>query len=287
MTELIEKHSIKEIEFTTISYLLNSDKVVYYLHGYNDYFFHTHVAEFFNSLGYDFVAIDLHGCGRSKLNGESAHQVKCLTDYDAEILKVLDSNDYKSQILYGHSTGALIWMYFIQRHKTDKETTLVLNSPFFEFNVSKWKKKLLLPIIDFLAPLIPDFRIKRKSLGYGKSLHLDYGGEWDFNTNSKDLNGLGVTFGWISTIHKAQESLKYYSFSNPILILSSDFTVIKKEDILKGDSVLSVEDISRVVSTFSGDINHVKIQSGLHDVLLSSKGIRDYAFNIIKGWIFR
>jgi hypothetical protein len=32
---------------------------VLYLHGYNDYFFHTHVAEKFNENNFDFYALDL------------------------------------------------------------------------------------------------------------------------------------------------------------------------------------------------------------------------------------
>jgi pimeloyl-ACP methyl ester carboxylesterase len=40
-------------------------RAVLYLHGYNDYFFQTHVADFFVERGFDFYALDLRKYGRS------------------------------------------------------------------------------------------------------------------------------------------------------------------------------------------------------------------------------
>jgi hypothetical protein len=36
---------------------LGNSKSVLYLHGYNDYFFHTHVAEKFNENNFDFMRL--------------------------------------------------------------------------------------------------------------------------------------------------------------------------------------------------------------------------------------
>ena len=36
-----------------------------YLHGWNDYFFQTHVADYLTDLGYDFYAVELRRYGRS------------------------------------------------------------------------------------------------------------------------------------------------------------------------------------------------------------------------------
>ena len=40
-----------------------------YLHGWNDYFFQTHLADAFAALGFDFYALDLRRYGRSLRNG--------------------------------------------------------------------------------------------------------------------------------------------------------------------------------------------------------------------------
>jgi alpha-beta hydrolase superfamily lysophospholipase len=60
---------MKEVIATLISSNRNlgDRRSVLYLHGYNDYFFHTHVAEKFNENNFDFYALDLRKYGRSLL----------------------------------------------------------------------------------------------------------------------------------------------------------------------------------------------------------------------------
>ncbi|HET8660245.1 MAG TPA: alpha/beta hydrolase, partial [Micromonosporaceae bacterium] len=40
-------------------------RAVLYVHGFNDYFFQTHLADFYVARGWDFYALDLRKCGRS------------------------------------------------------------------------------------------------------------------------------------------------------------------------------------------------------------------------------
>ena len=47
-------------------------RAVLYLHGFVDYFFQTHLAEFFTERGYDFYALDLRKYGRSLLDAPDA-----------------------------------------------------------------------------------------------------------------------------------------------------------------------------------------------------------------------
>ena len=42
-----------------------SEHAVLYLHGWNDYFFQTHVADAFSAAGFAFYALDLRRYGRS------------------------------------------------------------------------------------------------------------------------------------------------------------------------------------------------------------------------------
>lgn len=44
-----------------------SRRAVLYVHGFVDYFFQTHVADFFAARGWDFYALDLRKYGRSLL----------------------------------------------------------------------------------------------------------------------------------------------------------------------------------------------------------------------------
>ena len=45
-------------------------RAVLYLHGWNDYFFQTHLADYLSDIGYDFYALDLRRYGRSMRPGQ-------------------------------------------------------------------------------------------------------------------------------------------------------------------------------------------------------------------------
>lgn len=48
-----------------------SGRAVLYVHGFVDYFFQTHLADFFAERGWDFYALDLRKYGRSLLPGQT------------------------------------------------------------------------------------------------------------------------------------------------------------------------------------------------------------------------
>ena len=58
-------------------------RAVLYIHGWNDYFFQTQLADEMASLGYDFYALDLRRYGRSLRPGQLAGFVSDLAAYDA------------------------------------------------------------------------------------------------------------------------------------------------------------------------------------------------------------
>src|SRR5699024_8867130 len=62
-----------------------SRRAVLYVHGWNDYFFQTHLADHWVEQGYDFYAVDLRRYGRSWRLGQLAGYVSDLADYDAEL----------------------------------------------------------------------------------------------------------------------------------------------------------------------------------------------------------
>ena len=56
-----------------------------YIHGWNDYFFQTHLAREISRLGGAFYALDLRRYGRSLREGQMLGWITSLTDYDEEI----------------------------------------------------------------------------------------------------------------------------------------------------------------------------------------------------------
>jgi len=117
----------------------NSIKAVLYIHGFIDYFFQWELAEFYNKLGYNFFAVDLRRYGRSLDNAQKPNIINAVEDYYEEINAALQimknelGNEYI--IINGHSTGGLIASLYANDFPK-KIDALILNSPFFEFNVS-------------------------------------------------------------------------------------------------------------------------------------------------------
>jgi alpha-beta hydrolase superfamily lysophospholipase len=66
-------------------YSARSRAALIYVHGWNDYFFQTHLAERIADLGVDFYALDLRRYGRSLQQGQMRGFVNDLDDYDAEL----------------------------------------------------------------------------------------------------------------------------------------------------------------------------------------------------------
>lgn len=114
-----------------------SRRAVLYLHGFVDYFFQKHLADFYLDLGFDFYALDLRKHGRSLRPHQTPNYVESLSDYFPEIDEavriVRDVDGHDTLLLNGHSTGGLIaalWADRVQgRGLVDG---LFLNSPFVD-----------------------------------------------------------------------------------------------------------------------------------------------------------
>src|SRR5688572_31755509 len=60
-------------------------RAVLYVHGFVDYFFQTHLADFFVERGWDFYAIDLRKYGRSLRPHQTPNFCRDITDYYPEL----------------------------------------------------------------------------------------------------------------------------------------------------------------------------------------------------------
>ena len=64
---------------------LRPARAVLYVHGWSDYFFQTHLAEYWTALGAAFYALDLRKYGRSLRDHQSPGYVTDLATYDEDI----------------------------------------------------------------------------------------------------------------------------------------------------------------------------------------------------------
>lgn len=265
-----------------------------YVHGFNDYFFQAHTAEEFHKQGYNFYALDLRKYGRSLLPHQHPNYCRSLTEYFEEIdlsLEIIQSSKPKEIVFIGHSTGGLIGSLYMnngaRRNFVDK---LILNSPFLQFNLPKWKRLLLKPFSALLSYFAP-YASQKKPLShlYAVSIFKDMKGAWKYNTDWKPINGFPAYFKWINAVFKGQAKLQRSSnITAPILILHSDKSIIPIEwsdEIQRSDMVLNVDHIRIYGKNLGDNVSFEEVPKAIHDVFISSEGVRSYAFDRMFNWL--
>lgn len=274
---------------------IHTEKAILYVHGFNDYFFQKELAVQFNDHKLNFYAIDLRKYGRSLLPHQTFNDIRDIKAYYEEILKALNiihKEGNNTVLLMGHSTGGLILTLFAKDYSgSNLFDGLILNSPFYEFNLPIFAKALI-PVISALGHIFPSMKIKGGfTEEYGKSIHNSYYGEWKYNLEWKPNTAPAVNLGWIRAIYKAQKELKKpFYIKQPVLVLHSKTSTKNyksKEQISTSDAILNVKQIERIAQNITGNVEIKSIKGGLHDLVLSSARVRDYVYTTIFEWINR
>jgi alpha-beta hydrolase superfamily lysophospholipase len=269
-------------------------RAVLYLHGFVDYFFQTHLAEFYTSRGYDFYALDLRKHGRSLLPHQTPNFTSNVAEYFAEIDEAVriirDDEGHDILLLNGHSTGGLtgaLWAHGVRGRGLVQ--ALFLNSPFFEFAQPPLIRQVLMAIIERVGRRQPMRKLPQE-LGttYGKSVHRSEHGEWDYDLAWKPLNGYPIFAGWVRAIHLAQRELQAgLAIDVPILVACStrSYQGRYSEAAQHADSVLNVDHMTRYATGLGRDVTVLRIEDGLHDLTLSRPAARQRLFDLLDGWL--
>ena len=269
-------------------------RAVLYLHGFVDYFFQTHLADFFTERGYDFYALDLRRHGRSLLPHQTANFTTDIREYFTEIdeaVRIIREEDGHDTVLVnGHSTGGLVaalWANHVRGRGVVQG--VFLNSPFFEFNEHWLTRKVLTPAISFAGGRNPKRRLPQElAATYGISLHRSEQGEWDYNLDWKPLKGFGIYAGWVRAISQAHRRLQAgLHIDVPVLVACSARSYRGKfaPAAHDADSVLNVDHIVRYAAGLGRDVTVVRIEGGKHDLALSPAPARERMFAALDGWL--
>jgi alpha-beta hydrolase superfamily lysophospholipase len=269
-------------------------RAVLYLHGYVDYFFQKHLAEFFTGRGYDFYALDLRKHGRSLLPHQSPNFCIDVAEYFAEIDAALaiirDEDGHDTVLLNGHSTGGLVGALYAHRVRgRGLIQGVFLNSPFLEFNEPWLVRRGFAPLLRLLGRLRPKSGIGQQ-LGtvYGSTIHADYKGEWQYDLRWKPLNGFKIYAGWARAISRAHAAAQRgLAIDVPVLLASSARSYKGKlsEAAHHADSVLNIADMLRYGPRLGRDVTLVQIEGGLHDLTLSAPAVRQALFSEVGRWL--
>ncbi|MGE0542448.1 MAG: alpha/beta hydrolase [Dehalococcoidia bacterium] len=269
-------------------------RAVLYLHGYIDYFFQTGLAEQYIDHGYNFYALDLRKYGRSLLPHQTPYFCRDIREYFPEIDTAIDlirreeGND--RLLLNGHSTGGLIASLYAHAHRgRGTIDALFLNSPFFQFPGSWLSRDVLLPVVRSIGAVAP-YRVIPRGLSdlYGRSVHRDHRGEWDYDLTWKPIAGVPLLAGWVRAIALAQQRLLAgLDIACPVLVMCSTESSNPKvwdDVLLRTDSVLDVTDISRLADRLGDIVTRIRIDGGMHDLVLSAAPVREGVYRALFTW---
>jgi alpha-beta hydrolase superfamily lysophospholipase len=272
-----------------------SRRAVLYVHGFVDYFFQTHLADFFVERGWDFYALDLRKYGRSLLPHQTPNFARSLTDYFPELdeaARIIREDDGHDQMLVaGHSTGGLItslWSH--TRQGRGLVDGLFLNSPFFDFNFPWLVKRPLMASMIAVTRRTPYRRIPTANVGlYGQSIHTEHRGEWAYDLAWKPVLGFPVTTGWLHAIRRGQQRLRAgLRIDAPVLVACSTRSFRGRawhDDVRTTDTVLDVEHIVRWAPRLGPRVTIARFDGGMHDLTLSGKEVRVEVFRELGRWV--
>ncbi|NUT38796.1 MAG: alpha/beta hydrolase [Thermoactinospora sp.] len=280
-----------EVVATLISRRTGSRRAVLYIHGFTDYFFQDHLAEHYLAQGIDFYALDLRKYGRSLLPHQTRGLIKSITDYFPEIDEAVRiiRRDHDELTVNAHSTGGLTAALWADRVRGKGLVDgLVLNSPFFDLNVPvplRLAADVLRGPLSYSARALP----LGVSMAYGYSLHRDHGGEWDYDLEMKPHGGFSVHAMWLAAIRRAQRRLHGgLAIDVPVLVLSSS-TGLRVRDFVpearSADIVLDPRQIARWAPCLGPHVTCVRIQDGVHDLVLSAEPVRKQVFAEVDRWM--
>ena len=299
------------------------ERAVLYLHGRNDYFFQTHLADAFLQAGYEFYALDLRTCGRAGIGHPSPHDVRDLRIHDEEISEALriirSEHGHGVVVLNGHSTGGLQAVIWAADHPGTVEA-LVLNSPWLQLNASGLIRSYGSAYVDVLSRRSPERIIDnpaeakaRKRLAaeaasapgpdgaeaggsepveadlYVRVLHRRWGGEWDWDLRLKPSPAFPVRAGFLAGIRRLQREVRHgLGIEAPVLVCCSTTSSgpeASPEEALHSDIVLSVDQIIKRAAFLGTDVTVRQIPGGVHDLALSPSPAREEYLATVTGWL--
>jgi alpha-beta hydrolase superfamily lysophospholipase len=271
----------------------SAGRAVLHVHGFCDYFFQAPLADYWTDRGYDFYALDLRKYGRSLRPHQTPNFVVDLAAYHEELdeayRRITRRDGHDHVVISAHSTGGLITTLWLadRGHPVDG---VVLNSPWLDLQGSFLLRTAGTKAIDQVGARRPYQAIPRNISGlYGKSLHKDHRGEWDFDLRWKPIESFPVYAGWLRAIRRGHARLhRGTDLTAPILMLSSGRSSVPRDwddSVTSTDIVLDVEQMWRWAPKLGRHVTMVRVDGGLHDLMLSTEPVRKVVFDETDRWL--
>ncbi|WP_034285572.1 alpha/beta fold hydrolase [Schaalia suimastitidis] len=286
--------------------------VALYIHGRNDYFFQTELAECITGSGGAFYALDLRKYGRSLRPGQTIGFVDDMSTYDEDISEALDviREEVGSLplVLIGHSTGGLLTTLWAHRHP-GAVAGLILNAAWLEMHTMASMRPAIHTLLGRITPYYPTLEIPggEGTDHYHPSLRggwvnsgfdlpeslLPYPKDpavagWDYVTEWKRPGGYPVFAGWLEAVMAGHNVIsKSARIDCPVLSMMSTSTYFDSEPspkVFTSDVVLDV-DVVAARSARLGPLVTIARFDGKHDLFLSDPHVRRQIYATMSAWL--
>jgi len=266
--------------------------VVLHVHGYNDYFFQTHLAEAFVDSGRAFYAVDLAKAGRSLVPGDIPHYMEHVAeqgdDIDAAVGAIAELHRGLPIVVHGHSTGGLTTAIWAADRGHPALAGLILDSPLFgkRYGALQRAGSHALPL---LAAVRPRGIVSHGPSIYATHQHVSGGGRWDFDVTWKRPHGLPARVAWANAVREAEgRVVKGLGVSVPVLVARSDSSgpdVASNPRLDSQDTVLDVKRIAAMAPLLGDRVTELVVQGGVHELSLSRDEPRARYMQGVLDWL--
>lgn len=267
-------------------------RALLYVHGWNDYFFQSHLADAVAAWGYDFYALDLRRYGRSLREGQLAGYTTDLSEYYQELdvalaeIRAVGADDV---VLMGHSTGGLVVALFAAA-RPGQARAVVLNSPWLELQSLQAWRRALQAAFDAVGTLSPTRALTLPDPGfYQRSIAAEEEGEWHYNPNLKGDPAFLPRVGWLAAVMRGHAMVAAgLGIEVPVLMLisaRSDLSRTWNAEMHRADLVLDVDALAAKAPQLGRHVTLIRIDGGRHDLALSETGPRHRFFSEIRRWL--
>ena len=266
--------------------------VVLHVHGYNDYFFQTHLAEAFVDSGRAFYAVDLAKAGRSLVPGDIPHYMEDVAeqgdDIDAAVGAIAELHRGLPIVVHGHSTGGLTTAIWAADRGHPALAGLILDSPLFgkRYGALQRAGSHALPL---LAAVRPRGIVSHGPSIYATHQHVSGGGRWDFDVTWKRPHGLPARVAWANAVREAEgRVVKGLGVSVPVLVARSDSSgpdVASNPRLDSQDTVLDVKRIAAMAPLLGDRVTELVVQGGVHELSLSRDEPRARYMQGVLDWL--
>ncbi|MDE0572116.1 alpha/beta hydrolase [Demequina sp. B12] len=293
-------HGDGSLERTLIRRIGPSDhptSVALIVHGYNDYFFATHLADTLADHGAAVYAVDMRRAGRSLRPGNQAHHLAHISELVEDIADAARAANADAHARYGaadlplivhaHSTGALAATIWANDQPADALAGLILNGPLFGLPLRAWEQAAM-RTVPALAKIRPRAVVVPAPSPYTTGL-VNRG--WEFNTAWKSPQGVGATAGWLAGTAAARRRVRGgLDIKVPVLVAHADSTGPDRLDNPRHgsqDTVVDVAAIRRYAPGIGPYVAVVEIPGAIHDVSLSASAPRSIYLDAVGHFVDR